>query len=115
MKAAASASHWRELYVCVPLGDRQLEGYIDLLYERLDGLVVVDYKTAATSDPEDLVARLEGYRAQGLSYALAVETATGRPVTSVVFLFLTPSGAVELSLSVTEGLEQQVSALVDQR
>ena len=54
--------HWREIYACTPLGGRLLEGYIDLLYRGPDGLVVVDYKTSATSDPDELTA---GSRATG--------------------------------------------------
>jgi ATP-dependent exoDNAse (exonuclease V) beta subunit len=94
MEAAASA-HWREIYVCVPVGERLVEGYVDLLYRGADGLVVVDYKTAATDDPAELDRRVEGYRNQGAAYALAVAEATGEPVTRVVFCFLTPAGAVE--------------------
>ena len=32
------------------VGDRVLEGYIDLLYRDDDGLVIVDYKTDAVPD-----------------------------------------------------------------
>ena len=42
--------HWRELYVAAPVGDRLLEGYVDLLYRDRDGLVVVDYKTDHAPD-----------------------------------------------------------------
>ncbi|MGA8723445.1 MAG: UvrD-helicase domain-containing protein [Acidimicrobiales bacterium] len=98
VRAAAASRHWKELYVCAPLGDRQLEGYIDLLYRGHDGLVVVDYKTSATSDPTELAVRVEGYRVQGASYALVVGAATGEPVTKVTFVFLTPDGAIELDL-----------------
>jgi hypothetical protein len=97
--AAASRPHWRELYVGVPLdGGRSLEGYVDLLYRRDDGLVVVDYKTGPTGVDDDLDPLVERYRAQGASYALAVGDATGEPVVDVVFVFLTPGGAVERSL-----------------
>ncbi len=98
VRAAAASRHWKELYVCAPLGDRQLEGYIDLLYRGPDGLVVVDYKTAATADPAELAERAEGYRVQGASYARVVGAATGEPVTKVTFVFLTPDGAIELDL-----------------
>jgi ATP-dependent helicase/nuclease subunit A len=98
VREAAASPHWREVYVCVPVQDRQLEGYIDLLYRGPEGLVVVDYKTSSTSDPEDLARRVEGYRVQGCSYALAVRDATGEPVTRVTFAFLTPDGPVELDL-----------------
>ena len=39
------------------------------------------------------------YRAQGAAYALAVARATGRPVVEVVFVFLTPTGAVDRPLA----------------
>ena len=96
---AASSPHWREIYSCTPHEGRLLEGYIDLLYRGGDGLVVVDYKTAATSDPEVLDQRVEGYRLQGASYALTVASSTAEPVVRVTFLFLTPHGAVERHLS----------------
>ena len=49
-RRAAGSEHWREVYVGVPFAGRDgsvavLEGYIDLLYRRADGLVVVDHKT----------------------------------------------------------------------
>ena len=96
---AASSPHWREIYSCTPHEGRLLEGYIDLLYRGGDGLVVVDYKTAATSDLEVLDQRVEGYRLQGASYALTVASSTAEPVVRVTFLFLTPNGAVERHLS----------------
>ena len=50
VREAAASPHWREVYACTPIDGRLLEGYIDLLYRDPEGLVVVDYKTAATSD-----------------------------------------------------------------
>jgi ATP-dependent exoDNAse (exonuclease V) beta subunit len=96
---AARSPHWRELYVGVPLGGgRTLEGYVDLLYRRHDGLVVVDYKTGPTGVDADLDPLVARYRIQGASYALAVAEATGEPVVEVVFVFLTPGGAVDRTL-----------------
>ena len=43
--------HWREVYACTPIGDRLLEGYVDLLYRGDDGLVVVDHKTSGQRRP----------------------------------------------------------------
>jgi ATP-dependent exoDNAse (exonuclease V) beta subunit len=105
MEAARSA-HWREVYVGVPLIDdpgsspagRTLEGYVDLLYRRADGLVVVDYKTGPAGLDADLGSLVERYRMQGASYALAVAAATCEPVVDVVFVFLTPEGPVERTL-----------------
>jgi len=110
--AAAAAPHWRELYVCVPLGDRLLEGYLDLLYRRPGGLVVVDYKTASTADPDELDRRVDGYRRQGASYALSAAAATGEAVLEVVFVFLTPQGAVERTLPGLEEAVAEVRAVV---
>ena len=105
---AAAGAHWREVYVAVPLGDGQtLEGYIDLLYRRPDGsLVVVDYKTGPETPDNPLDELVERYRLQGSSYALAVGEATGEPVADVVFLFLTPQGAVARHLDdVSQAIE----------
>ena len=40
-----SNRYWRELHVACPLGDQIIEGYVDLVYETAEGLMVVDYKT----------------------------------------------------------------------
>lgn len=98
VREAASVPHWREVYVCTPLEDRLIEGYIDLLYRRPTGLVIVDYKTSMTTEPEELDRRVALYQNQGASYALAVTQATGEPVAGVAFLFLTAQGAIERSL-----------------
>ena len=113
VRQAASSPHWREVYACTPVdGGRLLEGYVDLLYRRADGLVVVDYKTAATADPAELDRRVAGYRIQGASYALAVAASTGEPVVQVTFLFLTPDGPVERHLVDLDRAVADVRALV---
>ena len=111
-REAATCPHWREVYACTPIDGRLLEGYIDLLYRGPDGLVVVDHKTAATSDPDELDRRVEGYRIQGASYALTVGATTAEPVVRVTFLFLTPDGAVERNLVDLEVAVAQVRHLV---
>jgi len=111
--AATDGPHWREVYACTPTpGGRLLEGYIDLLYRSPDGMVIVDYKTAATDDPAELRRRVDGYRLQGGSYALAVRQTTGEPIARVTFAFLTPAGAVELDLDDVDGAIGEVEALV---
>jgi ATP-dependent exoDNAse (exonuclease V) beta subunit len=111
--AAASAPHWREVYVGVPLGRlRTLEGYVDLLYRRPGGLVVVDYKTVGSPLVDvDLDPLVQRYRLQGASYALAVADATGEPVLDMVLVFLTPDGAVERSLPDLAGAVAEARAL----
>ena len=112
VREAAASTHWREIYVSTPVAGRLLEGYVDLLYRSPAGLVVVDYKTAATSDPEELDRRVEHYRNQGASYATTVAAATGQAVARVTFLFLTPTGAVERDLPDLDGAIQHVRDLV---
>ena len=112
VRAAAAAPHWREVYACAPVGDRLLEGYVDLLYRSAEGLVVVDHKTSATADPDELDRRVAGYRLQGAAYALTVAATTGEPVPRVVFLFLTPDGAVERDLPDLPAAVAEVERLV---
>jgi ATP-dependent exoDNAse (exonuclease V) beta subunit len=112
VRAAAAAPHWREVYACTPIGDRLLEGYVDLLYRADDGLVVVDHKTADTTSPAELDQRVRGYRLQGAAYALAVAQATGEAVARVTFLFLTPAGAIERELADLPAAVAEVERLV---
>jgi ATP-dependent helicase/nuclease subunit A len=97
-RAAATADHWRELWVAAPIGDHLIEGYVDLLYRSPEGLVVVDWKTDHVAGDDDVAAKLERYRLQGASYAAAVEVATGETVARVVFAFLREDGATEAEL-----------------
>jgi ATP-dependent exoDNAse (exonuclease V) beta subunit len=78
--------------VATTVGDRVLEGVVDLLYRDDDGLVVVDYKTDAVP-LSAYAARVDFYRPQLAAYAAAVEAATGEQVARCVLLFLSPSGA----------------------
>ncbi len=112
VREAASNRHWREVYVGVPLaGDRTLEGYVDLLYRRADGLVVADYKTGPAGLDADLDPLVARYRTQGASYAHAVAAATGEPVVAVVFVFLTPDGAIDRPLPDLDVAVAEVIAL----
>ncbi len=52
----AARPHWRETYVGSIVDDVLVEGYVDLLFRDDDGLVIVDYKTDAATDPEALAA-----------------------------------------------------------
>ena len=75
-------------------------------------LVVVDHKTSATDDPAELDRRVQGYRLQGAAYAVALGRSTAEPVTRVVFLFLTPTGAVERELGDLEAAMADVERRV---
>ncbi len=110
-QAALAPERWRETFVAVPVGERTLEGYIDLVFRAVEGLVVVDYKTASSA--HDLDLRMDHYRGQGGAYALALQQATGEPVARVVFVFLTPDGAVERDLDDPMGAAEAVRAVLE--
>ena len=75
-EAVASGRYWREVYVAAPIADDNgrevlLEGFIDLIYQTVDGdLVVVDYKTDALRDGEAVDQALVAVRAAGSSLRL---------------------------------------------
>ncbi len=112
VREAARRPHWREIYVATPVESRLLEGYVDLLYEGDQGLVLVDHKTDAWHDQEDLDDKVARYRIQLGAYALAVEAATERPVSRAVLLFLDPDGAVTRSVPDLDGAKDQVRAVL---
>jgi ATP-dependent exoDNAse (exonuclease V) beta subunit len=113
VRASLRWRRWRETYVATTIADRTLEGYVDLLYRTDEGLVVVDYKTASSAT--DLAARVDHYRLQGGAYAVALEAATDEPVARVVFVFLTPEGAVEHELDDLAACRAAVRAALAQR
>ena len=88
-RAVASRRFWREVPVAVGTGNGSLHGFIDLLFEEEDGMVVVDYKTDAITDNEAPEA-VQRYRLQGGAYGHALQELTGKPVREVVFLYLQP-------------------------
>lgn len=94
VRACRTARHWKELYVAAPVGDVTVEGYVDLMVESDAGLVVVDYKTDSARTEAEVESKLAGYALQGAAYAVAVETATGRTVVDVQFVFTRPNGAI---------------------
>ena len=71
------------------VGNGSLHGFIDLLFEEDEALVVVDYKTDSVSAEEthEAVGR---YRLQGGAYAHSIGQVTGKRVKEVVFLYLQP-------------------------
>ena len=97
-REAAAGEFWRELWVAAPIGDHLVEGYVDLLFRTLGGLVVVDWKTDHVDDDAAVAAKVARYRLQGAAYAAAVEAATGEPVHRMVFVFLNDDGPIEVEL-----------------
>jgi ATP-dependent exoDNAse (exonuclease V) beta subunit len=121
VKRAASRRHWREIYVAVPVDLPQpanppgargvLEGFVDLLFEDDDGLVVVDYKTDRMTGPETVRNASELYRAQVAAYSIAVEMSCGKPVARCVLLFVADGDPKEYVLEARELAEAQAEVL----
>jgi ATP-dependent helicase/nuclease subunit A len=87
VRAGIRGQHWRELFVAVQIGDRVIEGYIDLLVRRDDGsLVVVDYKTDRLPAGHDAPQRLQQYSRQLAAYGVALEEILHEPVAAGVLV-----------------------------
>jgi ATP-dependent exoDNAse (exonuclease V) beta subunit len=103
VRRAAGTRHYKELYVAMPLGEGEgvFEGFVDLVVDEPDGLVVVDYKTDRVSGvmAADVAGR---HRLQVAAYANALEAATGRPVSRCVLVFVADD---ELAEDVLQGEE----------
>ena len=85
--AAAFRRHWRRVSVTAPVGhDGVLEGFVDLVVEDNEGLVVVEYQTgrAPDADPPATAA----HRLRVAAAAVALESATGHPVARCVVVFV---------------------------
>jgi len=113
VKAAVQRGrYWRELYVGVPVGDRVLEGVVDLLVDGEDGLEVVDYKTDRVETEDEIDRAMDRHRLQGAAYALAVAEATGRKVSRCTFLFLARQGAEIRHVDDLEAATGEVRSMV---
>ena len=93
---------WPEIPVAAPMesdaGQVVIEGIIDLLYlDHDDELVILDYKSDDVRDQAAVEAKLSYYQWQGAAYAAAVETATGKRVKDVQFLFVRLNRTCSLS------------------
>jgi ATP-dependent helicase/nuclease subunit A len=91
--AVAGGRFWREVPVAVNLHGVTVEGFVDLLVDTPEGLVVVDYKTDRPPGDDELDALMAKYQVQGAAYALALERVLGRPVARCVFVFARRGGA----------------------
>jgi ATP-dependent helicase/nuclease subunit A len=110
-RAVESGRYWREVYLGVPIGERVLEGFIDLLFETPEGLWIVDYKTDRLRDEDDAERVAERYHLQGAAYARAAQAVLGKEVAGCFFLFLRSSGAVAVPLPDLPGAVAEVDAI----
>jgi ATP-dependent exoDNAse (exonuclease V) beta subunit len=110
--AVAGGRYWREVPVAAVVDGVTVEGFVDLLVETLEGLVVVDYKTDQIPTDADLDAAMVRYRVQGAAYALALERALGTPVARCVFVFTRRRRAVEREVDDLRGAVAEVERQV---
>ncbi len=102
--------HHKEMFVAAPVGASAVEGYIDLLIETPEGLVIIDYKTDTVRNDADVDAKLAHYSLQGATYAVALEAVTGLPVVDCRFVFCRASGAIERSVDDLPSVMDEVRA-----
>jgi len=95
VRAALVAEHHRELFVAAPIGERVLEGYVDLLVRTERGYVIVDYKTDAWRQGTDRAERIARYRRQLAAYGVALEHVTGEPIVGGVLVHCRTDGDAE--------------------
>jgi hypothetical protein len=108
VRRAASRRHWRELYVATPLdmdgtstpsrAQGLLEGFVDLLFEDDDGLVIVDYKTDRIPSAGAVQAVATRYLPQIAAYSAAIERCCDHRVSRCVLLFVSGGTATEWEL-----------------
>ena len=110
---ASNNPHHKELFVAVPVGERVIEGYVDLLIEAPEGLVVVDYKTDTARNEAEIDSKMATYELQAASYAVALEEATGLPVIDCRFVFGHKSGCIERSVLNLDDAKRRVRQTVD--
>ena len=92
VREASESEHWREAFVATTDDAGVLHGYIDLVFRRSDGtLVVVDYKTDTVPDAA-IPARVVYYTPQLRAYASMLHAATGATV-ELLLCFLDHTGA----------------------
>ncbi len=112
VKLAAEHRHFKELFVTAPLEGRTIEGYVDLLIETADGLVVIDYKTDSVRSEAEVDEKLSAYELQAAAYAAALEAVTGQTVVECRFVFCTATGAIERSVLDLDRAKAQVRSTI---
>jgi ATP-dependent helicase/nuclease subunit A len=105
-------TRWREVPVAAMVDGVLVEGFIDLLIDTPDGLVVVDYKTDQVPSDAELDAAVARYSVQGAAYAVALETALARPVVRCVFVFARTGDPVEREVADLPAAAAGVRALL---
>lgn len=109
VELARNNRHFKEVFVAQQITPKaSVEGYIDLLIETPEGLVIVDYKTDAATSAKQIDDALERYIPQGATYAVALEELTGKAVTDCYFLFVNKNGTTQRRVDNLDEAKRQV-------
>jgi ATP-dependent helicase/nuclease subunit A len=114
VRAAVEEGHarWREVPVAAMVDGVLVEGFVDLLIDTPDGLVVVDYKTDQVPSDAELDVAVARYSVQGAAYAVALETALQRPVARCLFVFARAGAPIEREVTDLPAAMAEVRALL---
>jgi ATP-dependent helicase/nuclease subunit A len=96
VQLAATHRHWKEVPIVAELGGRVVEGFIDLVVDTDDGLVVVDYKTDSVASQADIQTKTQHYAPQIRAYAEALALATGLRAAPPQLLFCRSAGVTSV-------------------
>jgi ATP-dependent helicase/nuclease subunit A len=99
IQLAATHRHWKEVPIVAELGGRVVEGFIDLIVETADGLLIVDYKTDTARTAADIQAKTQHYTPQIRAYAQALALATGLRIAPPQLLFCRSSSTSAVTVS----------------
>lgn len=89
-RAIESGSYQREVPFTLRRNGCYLAGRVDLVFNDGNELIVVDYKTDDVEGDDVAEHAQEVHGGQAESYAGAITTASGRPVTVIVFVYCRP-------------------------
>jgi ATP-dependent helicase/nuclease subunit A len=98
IQLAATRRHWKEVPIVAELDGRVVEGFIDLVVDTDEGLVIVDYKTDSTRSAADIETKVHHYTPQIRAYAQALALATGGKVATPQILFCRPAGVTAVNV-----------------
>ena len=110
----AAAESYTEIPFSVPIGRGVVSGKIDLLFRDASGWKILDYKTDDVR-PDALAARAERYRAQLLTYSIAVGKLLGCEPPEACLYFTRPARPVQVRVSREDAaaFELRLAAAID--
>ncbi len=96
-RAIGSGNYQREVPFTLTEDGGFAAGRVDLVFRDDDRLRIVDYKTDLVGADDAEPHALEHHSGQAKTYAAAISSATGRPVSGVVLVFCRPGSEVTIN------------------